>query len=204
MQKLILTSGLLLSVVSLAQAQHVRLGIKGGLNISSATNDQVGLNNVTNKIGFGAYGGGLAEFSLRTKSDKFKLQLEANYNLTQLKHEYAIVGRDYESTTTLHSISIPLLAKYFFIPSFSLYAGPSANLNLAHNYKTNASVVAPATSLNPFQVGIMAGANYYIRKGLFIEARYHAVLPDVYESNVMSPDYGTIHNFQIGVGYKFR
>lgn len=204
MQKLILTSGLLLSIASMAQAQHVRLGVKGGLNISSATNDQTGLSDVSNKIGFGAYAGGLAEFSLKTRSDKFKLQLEANYNLTQLKHDYSIVGRDYESSTTLHSINIPLLAKYFFIPSFSLYAGPTANLNLSHNYKTNASMIAPTTSLNPFQVGIMAGANYYIRKGLFIEARYHAVLPDVYESNPMVPAYGTIHNFQVGIGYKFK
>ncbi len=204
MKKLILTTGALLSLASFANAQHVRLGVKGGLNTSLASLESNSLTNVSNKFGFGAYAGGLAEFSLRKKSDKFKLQLEANYNLTQLKHGYSVAGLDGDSKAMLHSINIPLLAKYFFVPRFSLYAGPTANINLASSYKINDNDANFLTDLKPFQLGGMIGANYYLRKGMFIEARYHAVIPDVFETGGFAPEYGPIHNFQIGLGYKFR
>lgn len=203
MKKLILTCSALLSLTALAQAQHVRIGVKGGLNASSASVEANGMTNVANKFGFGAYAGGLAEFSLKKKSDKFKLQLEANYNLTNIKHSYTISGVENSAKTMLHSINIPLLAKYFFVPRFSMYLGPTANINLANNYKMNDVNYTDITDLKPFQLGGMIGANYYLIKGLFIEARYHAVIPDVYSTGGLAPEYGPIHNFQIGVGFKF-
>ena len=131
-------------MVSLSnQAQFVRFGVKAGAGISNSSFESLGYNNVSNRIGFNGFAGGLAEFSFKSKSDKFKLQVEANYNFNQLNTEYEYFRDDYNSKFMIHSIQVPILAKYFFTPSFSMYLGPTANFNLAgrHKYEVKDNIV---------------------------------------------------------------
>ncbi len=208
MKKVLLTIAAFSGLTVAANAQYARFGVKAGGMLTTASRTNVGATNLENKLAPGLYAGGLVEFSFKSKSDKFKLQLEADYSYMTIRHDYLDRGNDVDDRARAHMVSVPVLAKYFFTPSFSLYAGPSANLNLSSNAKKaviNGSESNSSTNddVNKFQLGAMAGVNYYIYKGFFVEARYHALLPEYYKANPLFPDYGTIHNFQLGVGYKF-
>ncbi|RYD99726.1 MAG: PorT family protein [Sphingobacteriales bacterium] len=208
MKKVLLTIAAFSGLTVAANAQYARFGVKAGGMLTTASRTNVGTTNFENKLAPGLYAGGLVEFSFKSKADKFKLQLEADYSYMTIRHDYLDRGNTVDDRSRAHMVSVPVLAKYFFTPDFSLYAGPSANLNLSSNAKTevlNGSEFNRSTNddVNKFQLGAMVGLNYYIYKGFFVEARYHALLPEYYKANNLVPDYGTIHNFQLGVGYKF-
>ncbi len=208
MKKVLLTIAAFSGLAVAANAQYARFGVKAGGMLTTAGRTNVGATNFENKLAPGLYAGGLVEFSFKSRSDKFKLQLEADYSYMTIRHDYMDRGNTVADRSMAHIVSIPVLAKYFFTPSFSLYAGPSANLNLSSSAKTSVkdgSVFNSNTNdeVNKFQLGAMVGLNYYIYKGFFVEARYHALFPEYYKADPVSPDYGTINNFQLGVGYKF-
>ena len=208
MKKVLLTIAAFSGLTVAANAQYARFGVKAGGMLTTATIKDATIGDLENKLAPGIYAGGLVEFSFKSRADKFKLQVEADYSYMTVKHRFTLNGESLDDRSRAHMVSIPVLAKYFFTPSFSLYAGPSANLNISSSAKTTGDKGANFTSntnddVNMFQFGGMIGANYYIYKGFFVEARYHALLPDYYKAGTVRPEYGTIHNFQLGVGYKF-
>lgn len=210
MKKSIITLAALASFATAAQAQHVRFGVKAGATGSFSTMSKPIYSNVQDKFGLGAYAGGLAEISFINKSDKFKLQVEALFNLTNLPSDMKRGGFSQSLNMSVQSVSVPVLAKYFFTPRFSLYAGPTANFNLGATSKLDIGGTKSTSDLggelNSFQLGGMVGANYYVWKGLFLEAKFHAVTPDLTTPNTLSitPTYGTINNISLGLGFKFR
>lgn len=209
MKKVLLTIAALSGLTVAAEAQYARFGVKAGGLMTTANRNNTSVLNLKNTFAPGIYAGGLAEISFKSRADKFKLQVEVDYSYMTVKHKFTLANEEVTDMSRAHMVSVPVLAKYFFTPSFSLYAGPSANFNVSSSARTKGSNGSDFTSstkddVNMFQLGAMAGVNYYIYKGLFLEARYHALLPDYYNTNnSVRPDYGTIHNFQLGVGYKF-
>jgi len=208
MKKVLLTIAAFSGLTVAANAQYARFGVKAGGMLTTASRNNTGISNLENKFAPGLYAGGLIEFSFKSKADKFKLQVEADYSYMTVRHNFTLSNQNLDDRSRAHMVSIPVLAKYFFTPSFSLYAGPSANLVLSSNGKTTGLNTGEYNSntkddINMFQFGAMAGVNYYIYKGFFVEARYHALLPDYYKAGTIRPEYGAIHNFQLGVGYKF-
>ncbi len=206
MKKVLLTVAAFSGLTVAANAQYARFGVKAGGMLTTASRNDANLSNIENKLAPGLYAGGLVEFSFKSRADKFKLQAEVDYSYMTVRHNFTMNGLSGEGSSRAHMVSVPILAKYFFTPSFSLYAGPSANLNMSSSAKSTINntekTINTNDDVNMFQIGAMAGLNYYIYKGFFVEARYHAILPDYYKSASLA-DYGTIHNFQLGVGYKF-
>ena len=210
MKKTIITLAALAGFASVSQAQNVRFGVKAGATGSISTMSKPIYSNVQDKFGLGAYAGGLAEISFIKKSDKFKLQVEALFNLTNLQSDMKRGGFNQSLNMGVQSVSVPLLAKYFFTPRFSLYAGPTANFNLGAKSKLDIGGSTTksdlGSELNSFQLGGMVGVNYYVWKGLFVEAKFHAVMPDLTTPDAISitPTYGTINNISLGLGFKFK
>lgn len=206
MKKVLLTIAAFSGLTVAANAQYARFGVKAGGMLTTASRNDASLSNIENKFAPGLYAGGLVEFSFKSRADKFKLQAEVDYSYMTVRHNFTMNGLSGEGSSRAHMVSVPILAKYFFTPSFSLYAGPSANLNMSSSAKSTINNIEKTINtnddVNMFQIGAMVGLNYYIYKGFFVEARYHAILPDYYKSATLA-DYGTIHNFQLGVGYKF-
>ncbi|HTO14863.1 MAG TPA: porin family protein [Edaphocola sp.] len=217
MKKIILAISCIAGLSLSASAQFLRFGVKGGLTGTfSEFQSTSSHENLKNELGIGGYVGGQAEVSFKNKSDKFKMQLEVLGNFNSLRNEIGTMTlMTANSKMDVYSISVPILAKYFFQPNFSLYLGPTFNFNLhaKHGMKpqtgnewvySNSDDINKA--LNPFQVGGMIGANYYIKKGFYVEARYQMIMPDVTTNNIAhpSPEYGAINNISVGVGYKFR
>gem|GEM_PF-849699 len=211
--KKIIFIALLSGLAVATQAQHARFGVQAGGMLTTANRNSKGISNLENKFARGVYAGGLVEFSFKRRTDKFKLQLEAYYSYMTIGHSYTLAGENRTDMGRAHMLSIPVLAKYFFTPSFSLYAGPAVSYNISSREETTGTTdhsgLTPIADydVNIFQLGGVMGVNYYICKGLFVAARYHALITDYYKSEVIKAgrrvDYGTIHNFQLGVGYKF-
>ncbi len=140
--------------------------------------------------------------------DRFKVQVEADYTNITIEHNYRTTGFAVNERAKGHFLSVPVLVKYFFTPSLSLYAGPAVSLNLASKVvvkEDKATSINKQTNneVNKFQFGGMAGANYYIGKAFFVEARYHSQFPKYYKGVSLMHGFGSLHNFQLGVGYKF-
>lgn len=193
-----------------AMAQtSVRFGIKAGGNLSfskmSVENISV---NSDSKLGF--YGGGLLEVSPGYADNKFKVQLEALFNQSNI--EFQLPGTEgFTDKLKVNQIQIPLLAKYFIFPEFSVNLGPTFNLTLGGKESVlsdSLGVVQQqdlgSDDLNTFQIGLAAGTTYYICKGLFIDARYNPIFGQLNKESAEDMNGKLKLNYlQLGIGYKF-
>ena len=173
MKKIILTA-IAVCAFGFANAQDMKFGVKGGLDMVS-----VSVPSVTVPDGFGGtetlgggsisttgfFFGGFADFEM---SDKITLQPGLNYH-TASKDGY-----------NLSFLSIPVLAKYNVSDKLNLLAGPSLYY----------SMDSESTDKTRFSLGI--GGSYDISDELFLETRYDMGL---------SGD-AKVNHFLIGLGYK--
>lgn len=162
MKKLIL-SVFVLANIGFANAQEgVRFGVKGGVDLAQAK--------VKFDTGFGTYEatesetgffvGGFAEIGI---SEKFAIQPELYY-----------VGiNDFDM------ISLPVQAKFEFVPKFHALVGPSFNFLLDADE-------------DEFKVNLDFGASYDITEDFDVNAKYSVGFGDV-----------SINGLFIGAGYKF-
>lgn len=192
----------------------LRFGLKAGANISHLNaSDNAGYTTEKNSFGFGAYGGGLLEISGPAGS-KFKGQVEALFNLHNFKNTYTDPFYSTTDKNTLTQISVPIMLKYFVIPSLSINAGPSVNFNLGAKDKYE-ETIGTVTSKDEFdykdlnalqtiQIGALVGATYYIYKGFFVDARYNYYFGSMVKDMGVGSDYKFATSaIQVGVGYKF-
>jgi len=193
----------------------LRFGIKAGGNLSNMTiSDNNGNSYGSSSFGFGYYGGGLLEISGPAGS-KFKGQIEALYNRHNYKNNYfSSNNASINQTTKLDQISVPVMVKYFVIPSLSINLGGAVNFNIAGKAKTEATfenVTTTSTTnfndndyLKTLQVGALAGVTYYLYKGLFVDGRYNYTFGKMLDQKSNAdPAYKNHNAIQLGVGYKF-
>jgi hypothetical protein len=193
----------------------IRFGLKAGGNLSQMTiSDNNGNNYGSSSFGLGYYGGGLMEISGPAGS-KFKGQIEALYNRHNYKNNYLSIGSaSIDQTTKLDQISVPVMIKYFIIPSLSFNLGAAVNFNIAGKAKTESTfenVTTTSTTdfkdndyLQTVQIGALAGVTYYLYKGLFVDGRYNYTFGKMLDQkNNTDPAYKNANAIQLGVGYKF-
>jgi hypothetical protein len=158
-----------------ASAQDMKYGVKGGVDMLSATTPSISVpdgEGGTETFGGGTvstsgfFVGGFAEFEM---SDKITLQPGLNYH-TASKDGY-----------NFSFLSIPVLAKYNLSDKLNVLVGPSLYY----------SMDSEDSDKTRFNLGI--GGSFDISDELFIEPRYDIGLTG--ESK--------ISHFLIGVGYKF-
>lgn len=199
--------GLLFTASGRVQAQtSIRFGLKAGgsLNFSKINFDNLSYNGDSR---FGFYGGGLAEISPNAPENKLKIQLEALYSRINIR--YSFPGNAVAAEKLgVNQINVPLLAKYFILPELSVNLGPTFNFNL--NGKgtledtAGVSVEEDLTDFNTFQMGLAAGATYYIYKGFFVEARYTPIFGTLNKSIEGYEGVGMkMSAVKFGIGYKF-
>lgn len=203
--------------VSLAQ---VRFGVKGGLNVSTLTGN---IENAEPKIG--AHVGGLIEIKV---ANKFAIQPELLFSLQGAKNDYVtnLGNTRYfnEEKINLMYLNVPVMAKFYVIPSFSLEAGPQIGVLLDSERKftrkesngNNSSSFSRSydikNNLRTLDAGFNLGASYYFNNNMFVQARYSFGLSSIdkndYNDNDDYDDYdydNGIHNgvFQASFGYRF-
>lgn len=197
------------SAVTYAQTQErspLRFGLKGGANISHlGTSSDPLLGDVKNAFGPGFYAGALLEISGPAGS-KLKGQIEAMYSWHNVKNTYTLGPISSEWKTSISQISVPVMLRYFPIPSLSINAGPSVNFNVAAKTKIGDATFDHKDDLDDLQtiqIGALVGATYYIHKGFFVDARYNYYFGSTFKKATDDDPSYRLSAIQVGIGYKF-
>ena len=176
--------------VGSAWAQGAKFGIKGGLNVSTLTDDN---DDLGSRLGFHA--GVLAHIHL---SPKFALQPEVVYSSQGAKY----TGLDGEHSLALNYINIPLQLQYMFDNGFRLQTGPQVGF-LAGVKDKIGDAETDFFSSDDFKstdLAWSAGVGYLSYSGFGVDARYNFGLSNV---NDFGDDEKRNNVFQVGVFYMF-
>ena len=157
MKKLLLVSFAIIGFSWVASAQDVKLGIKGGINLSSLNGDDVP-SNFDARTGY--HIGVAAQLGL---GDKFALQPEVLYS-AQGANDLDI---DY--------VNIPILVKYKFLEFLSFEAGPQFGVLVNDDYED-------IIETKSFDLSAALGAGVEFGK-FFAQARYNFGFTDIIEED---------------------
>ncbi|MBL0014449.1 MAG: PorT family protein [Flavobacterium sp.] len=149
------------------QDEGIKLGIKGGLNISNLMGDVEDLG-----IRTSIHAGLVAEIIV---SDKFSIQPELLYSGQGATYTGSVPGF---SRIKLDYITLPVLAKFPIANNLSLETGPQVGFLISAKNKTNESN-DKIEDLKTIDFGLNAGLNYELNNGVFFQARYNLGLTDV-------------------------
>ena len=199
MKKLFL--GLSIAASSLVFSQQ--FGIKGGMNISSISDD--GYDDTKSKVGY--YGGIFVNIPA---SESFSIQPEVIYSNLGSEVKGTVLGNSYSQKLNLNYITVPVMFQYKATPQFYLEAGPEFGFLVSADSKTtwnNSTSTAELDkdNFNNFNMGVGLGAGFDITKNVGINARYVAGFSDVTKpsSDPSTNAKNKNNTFQVGLNFKF-
>lgn len=215
MKKLILSVAFL-ATMTMSQAQEnektnnqVTFGVKGGVNISSATFDdsvQSYVSNVGNVVGVN--GGIYTNIPMGTK---FAFQPEVLFSMQGFTYTYTNEYLKSDIETKLNYVNIPLNFQFIVIDKVFIEAGPSFDflVNAKGSYTSTDKYNGAVKSVNNKDLkdnyktlvfGVNFGGGYKINKNIFANVRYCLGLSPANQGNTISSKNRVL---QIGVGYSF-
>ena len=185
-----------------SNAQETRFGVKGGLNISNLGGD---VDNNSAIVGF--HVGGFAEIKL---SEKFAIQPELLFSTQGSKIEDS--GEDYsvEDKLNLSYINLPIMAKFYVAPKFSLEAGPQIGFLVSAKEKYEETYFGETISsdedvkddFKSIDFGLNLGAGFDFTENFSAGVRYNIGLSNIADAG--ESDYKLNNNvISVSVGYKF-
>jgi hypothetical protein len=178
-----------LVVTGKANAQHVNLGVKAGLNVYTIHNDDGSSSSYDSRTGF--HGGFLGHIHL---SKHIALQPEVMYSAEGTKYNAG------NSTLKLGYINVPFIFQYMFENGFRIQAGPQVGFLVNAESETN-GVSVDRNDIKTVDFGLGAGLSYlHTTSGLGVDARYNFGLSNVAETGSVK---STNNGFQLGVFYMF-
>ena len=203
MKKLFL--GLSIAASSLVFSQQ--FGIKGGMNVSSISDD--GYDDTKSKVGY--YGGVFVNVPL---AESLSLQPELIYNNlgSEVKNSATILGTtyNYNRKLNLNYLTVPVMFQYKATPQFYLEAGPEFGFLVSAKSTTTTNNSSSTTELkkddfNNFNLGMGLGLGFDITKNFGINARYVAGFSDVTKpaSDPSTNAKNKNNTFQVGLNFKF-
>ncbi len=179
-----------ISITAFANAQKtkqdegIKLGIKGGLNVTNLMGDVKDV-----AIRTSIHAGLVAEIIV---SDKFSIQPELLYS-----GQGATVTSDGGGRIKLDYITLPVLAKFPIAKNLSLEAGPQVGFLISGKYKTNDSN-EKIEGLKTIDFGLDAGLEYELNNGVFFQARYNIGLTDIGYAGDNNRASNSVIQFSIG------
>jgi len=176
----------LLSFAGTINAQHINVGIKGGLNIYDIINS----NNNNMDVRAGIHVGLLGHIHL---TRNIGLQPEITYSQQGAKSG--------NTTINLGYMNIPLLVQYMFDNGFRIQAGPQLGFLLSAKSKVNSNTTDVKDNYKVIDVGIGIGASYvHPPTGFGVDLRFNRGLTNINDvSGINSYNQG----IQLGVFYLF-
>jgi hypothetical protein len=172
-------------------AQHMNLGIKGGLNLYTINNDNG--SEYDSKVGFHA---GLIGHIHLTR--QFAVQPELVYSAQGAKYTAGGI----ESELNLGYINIPVLLQYMFDNGFRLQAGPQLGFMINAKTEIGNTKADVKDNFKTVDFGLGAGVGYvHTASGFGIDARYNFGLSNINENDAVK---STNRGFQLGVFYLFK
>ncbi len=176
-----------LLAVGTVKAQHINLGIKGGLNVYNID----GNSQYKSKAGLNL--GVLGHIHL---TDKFALQPELYYSSQGAKTENPDIN------INLNYLNVPVLFQYMFDNGFRIQAGPQLGFLASAKTKSGDVTVDVSDAYKGIDFGLGFGGSYVDpATGFGIDARYNHGLSKINESG--SAELKN-RGFQLGVFYLFK
>ncbi|MEL0644820.1 porin family protein [Olleya sp. Ti.3.14] len=212
MKKLILSTALFVSGLALVNAQsdsrEVQLGIKGGLNSSTISGDDLG--DLDSRTSFNA--GLVAEIPL---TDRLSFQPEVLYSgqgfdVREIDQDN-IVDTDENIEYQLDYIQVPLLLKAYIVKGLSVEAGPQFGFKIHEefDYQPNSDggdieIDSDDSYVKDFDTSIALGAAYKFDNGFFLSGRYNLGVTDIFEDGTPFEGVDAKNNvWQFGIGFMF-
>ena len=207
MKKIIL-SAIAVMLCGFVNAQDVKVGIKGSLNLSNWIGDTRGLNL---RPMFGVIVGALAQIKL---SDKFDIQPEVLYSnqVTKMKNAGTNVFGVYDTGDikwNLSYVNVPVLFKYSPDEKSFIEAGPQVGFLTSAKTSTKLTQYSPIVKQDVKEAfefidfGFVIGVGYNINQHLMADLRYNIGLSNIAKTE--SGDDTKIRNsvLALSLAYKF-
>ena len=206
---LLVTALISAPLISQAQLDDSRFGIKGGLNISNLYRDNVGDQNA--RFGFN-----LGIFTELAVGESFSLQPELLLSTKGNRATYGnnggvpdIVGVEGEVKSNLTYIDIPILAKVTFGEVINVHIGPYASYLIGASISGDGDLGNGSQELNrdnfkAWDYGLAAGLGVDL-SAVTIGARYNLGLVDVAKSTaaefILDNSKNSVLQFYIAAGF---
>ncbi|MET3876780.1 outer membrane beta-barrel protein [Chitinophaga sp. OAE865] len=191
MKKLILSGVLAIGTMLAVQAQNVKFGVKGGLNISKLTATD------GSKALAGFHAGGLVNIGL---GKTWAIQPELVYSTQGTKAERSVLWLTSSNTVKVNYINVPVMVQYSIVPEFYLEAGPQVGFLTAAKVKSGDVTVDIKNNMQSVDFGLGFGFGYKFDMGLGVSGRYNFGLTKVYDSDQVDSKNSVA---QVGVFYTF-
>lgn len=193
MKKLILSGVLAIGTMLAVQAQNVKFGIKGGLNISKLT----AFDESKTLAGFNA--GGFINIGL---NKSWAIQPEVVYSAqgTKLNSSVFFGLGHIPSTVKLNYVNVPVMVQYTIAEAFYVEAGPQLGILASAKYRVNNNTTDVKDDMKSIDFGLGFGCGYTFDMGLGVNARYNFGLTNVFDSDNFNHKNSVA---QIGLSYKF-
>ena len=212
MKKLILCAVALISGLTIAQAQSdskaVQLGVKGGLNSSTISGDDIG--ELKSRTSFNA--GLVAEIPI---SERVSFQPEVFYSGQgfdiQENDQDNIFDTDDNVEYQLDYIQVPLLLKVYLVEGLSVEAGPQFGFKIheeidfePNNDGGDIEIDSNDSNIKDLDTGIALGTAYKFDNGFFLSGRYTFGLTNIFEDGTAFENVDAKNNvWQFCLGFMF-
>ena len=174
-----------------ANAQHVNIGIKAGLNLYNIHND----NSVEYDTKAGFLAGLMGHIHL---AKQFAIQPEILYSAQGAK--YTNAGT--ETKIKLGYINVPVMLQYMFDNGFRIQAGPQVGFLINAKAETNDVDTDIKDDLKTVDFALGAGVGYvHPPSGWGVDARYNLGLSNINENSSVK---STNRGFQLSIFYLFK
>lgn len=185
-----------------------QFGVKGGVNISNITGDDIG--DLDSRTSFN-----LGLFMEIPISERFSFQPEVLYS----GQGFTAVSRDQDNVFDvddnveyqLSYIQVPLMAKIYLVKGLYAEAGPQFGFKVNEEIDTEPTADGGDTTINPddsyikgFDTNLALGAGYKFDNGFSLSARYTHGLTNIFKEDTMFENVDAKNSvWQFGVGFSF-
>jgi hypothetical protein len=191
MRNLVLTAIAFFMLTGFVQAQHMNIGIKGGLNFSTIHTDVD--SDFNSKVGFVV--GLLSHIHI---TENFALQPEVVYSTQGAAYKFT--GIDYK--LNLNYINIPVNFQYMFDNGFRLQAGPQIGFLTSAKAVSSGSDLDMKSNFENIDFGLTFGMSYVKPStGFGIDLRYNLGFTNINANDVVN-SYNRV--LQLSLFYLFQ
>lgn len=201
------------------QAQNITGGIKAGLNLTDWRGDakesftdlleQGNFAETQMKTGFHAGGYLVIPLGRKFVFEPALLYSQKGMKLTQTLSENTFLNVRAEITTQSHYLDLPLIAKYYVVEGFHVFAGPQLSYLIDNEMKAEAGIFGLSLEekfdinrgFRKFDVGLTGGLGYQFENGVNLGVSYDHGLTSLDEG---SGDLDIFNRaIKFSVGYTF-
>lgn len=213
MKKIILsTIVLFISGVTMLNAQadrkDVQIGVKGGVNSSTISADDLG--DLESRTSFNA--GLLVEIPI---TERLSFQPEVFYSgqgfdVQEIDQDNVFDTYD-NIEYQLDYIQVPLLLKAYLVKGLSVEAGPQFGFKIHEEFDSQPTsdggdieIDSEDSYVKDFDTSVAVGASYKFDSGFFLSVRYNIGVTDIFEDGTPFEGVDAKNNvWQFGLGFMF-